>query len=80
VSDDPTGGYKTDPRETKYILTQDASDVTRFMEGAELLGTGIQIRRVAKAKSDDPMVFQEWWEVIVFDDPHLVSSHRPAAS
>ncbi|MET7534752.1 hypothetical protein [Streptomyces goshikiensis] len=76
---DLTGGYTTNPRETKYILTQDVSDVTRFMEGAELLGTGIQIRRVAKATSADPEIFQDWWEVIIFDDPHLVQSRKPQA-
>ncbi|GAA3854433.1 hypothetical protein GCM10023084_05780 [Streptomyces lacrimifluminis] len=65
------GGYITDPRQTKLILTQDVSDVVRFMEGAEMLGTGLQVRRIARPKKGEPHVFQEWWEVRVFDDPHL---------
>ncbi|MEV2195083.1 hypothetical protein AB0I02_29520 [Streptomyces phaeochromogenes] len=51
--------------------TQDVSLVAQFMEGAQLLGTGIQITLVALPKKDEPHVFQEWWEVRVFDDPHL---------
>ncbi|MDX3536733.1 hypothetical protein PV721_20595 [Streptomyces sp. MB09-01] len=79
MSDESTGGYTANPRETKYILTEDSSVVARFMEGSELLGTGIQIRRVAKPQGDDPTVFREWWEVIIFDDPHLVQSRNPQA-
>ncbi|MGI5406640.1 hypothetical protein ACQEV9_07570 [Streptomyces chartreusis] len=70
---DPTGGYVTNPRQTKLLMTQDIGDVTRFMEGAEMLGTGLQVRRIALPKRDEPHVFQEWWEVRVFDDPHLGS-------
>jgi hypothetical protein len=70
--DDPaTGGYVSNPRQTKLMLTQDVSQVTQFMEGAQMLGTGIQITLVALPKKDEPLVFQEWWEVRVFDDPHL---------
>ncbi|KOU22677.1 MULTISPECIES: hypothetical protein [unclassified Streptomyces] len=76
---DPTGGYVENPRETKYMLTQDVGDVTRFMEGAELLGTGIQVRRVAKPTNEDPYVFREWWEVTVYDDPHLARK-RPGST
>lgn len=71
LPEDPTGGYVTNPRQTKLMLTQDIGTVTRFMEGAEMLGTGIRITRIARPTRDDPSVFQEWWEVRVFDDPHL---------
>jgi|GEM_PF-2835629 len=73
MPDDRTGGYSANPRQTKLILTQDISIVTQFMEGAEMLGTGFQVRRIALPKKDEPNVFQEWWEVRVFDDPHLGS-------
>lgn len=73
MPEDPTGGYVPNPRQTKLILTQEAADVARFMEGAEMLGTGLQIKRIALPKKDEPHVFQEWWEVRVFDDPHLGS-------
>lgn len=69
-----TGGYVANPRQVKHLMTQDISDVTRFMEGAEMLGTGLQVRRVALPKHDEPHVYQEWWEVLVFDDPHLGES------
>jgi hypothetical protein len=78
MPDDPTGGYSTNPRQTKHLMTQNIEDVTRFMEGAEMLGTGLQVRRVALPKADEPLVFQEWWEVLVFDDPHL--GKRPTDS
>lgn len=79
MPEDPTGGYVTDPRQTKLLLTQDVKDVMRFMEGAEMLGTGLQVRRVALPKGKtDPYVFQEWWEVRVFDDPHLGRSTNPS--
>ncbi|MEV6174859.1 hypothetical protein AB0L99_42475 [Streptomyces sp. NPDC051954] len=74
--EDDTGGYVTNPRQTKHLMTQSISDVTRFMEGAEMLGTGLQVRRVALPKPGEPLVFQEWWEVLVFDDPHL--GERPS--
>ncbi|MFF3346063.1 hypothetical protein [Streptomyces sp. NPDC002779] len=78
VPEDPTGGYVTNPRETKHLMTQNIEDVTRFMEGAEMLGTGLQVRRVAIPKGHhDPYVFQEWWEVRVFDDPHLGREYKP---
>jgi hypothetical protein len=71
MADDPAGGYSANPRQAKRLMTQDISDVTRFMEGAEMLGTGLQVRRIAVPKEGDPGVFQEWWEVRVYDDPHL---------
>ncbi|MFD9319271.1 hypothetical protein ACFWDQ_16505 [Streptomyces sp. NPDC060053] len=78
MPEDPTGGYVTDPRETKLLMTQNVEDVTRFMEGAEMLGTGLQVRRVAIPKGPrDPYVFEEWWEVRVFDDPHLGREYKP---
>ena len=78
MPEDPTGGYVANPRQTKLLMTQDLSDVTRFMEGTEMLGTGLQVRRVAIPKGhSDPYVFQEWWEVRVFDDPHLGREYEP---
>ncbi|MFD4561688.1 hypothetical protein ACFWP5_46540 [Streptomyces sp. NPDC058469] len=71
MPEDDTGGYVTNPRQTKHLMTQNISDVTRFMEGAEMLGTGLQVRRVALPNPGELGVFQEWWEVLVFDDPHL---------
>lgn len=71
-----TGGYAANPRQTKLMLTQDMSDVTRFTEGAQMLGTGIQVRLVALPKRNEPNVFEEWWEMRVFDDPHLGESPR----
>ncbi|MEU6351993.1 hypothetical protein ABZ896_22070 [Streptomyces sp. NPDC047072] len=37
-----------------------------------------QVRRVALPEPEEPLVFQEWWEVLVFDDPHLAK--RPTDS
>ena len=73
MPEEDAGGYVANPRQTKLILTQDVSDVTRFMEGAEMLGTGIRITRIALPKQNEAHVYQEWWEVRVFDDPHLGS-------
>ncbi|MEU8934462.1 hypothetical protein AB0D30_31845 [Streptomyces sp. NPDC048409] len=57
---DDTGGHAANPRQTKLTLTQDMNDVTRFMESAQMLGTGIQGRLVALPKRNEPNVFQEW--------------------
>ncbi|MEW2526545.1 hypothetical protein [Streptomyces sp. NPDC047071] len=66
-----TGGYVANPHQTKLVLAQDVAQVTQFMEGAQMLGTGIQIRLIALSRRDKSTIFQEWWEVRIFDDPHL---------
>ncbi|WUD75468.1 hypothetical protein OG937_29170 [Streptomyces sp. NBC_00510] len=63
-------GCTTNPRRTKLMLTQEMDDVTEAMKGARMFGVGIQVRNVVRP-GGRPGHYQEWWEIVVFDDVPL---------